>query len=125
MPGACAGCSNYPCVLGTCSGPVNSATYTCTCNPGVTGTNCDQLTASYQLICTFEFGEKCLFENEGSNVINWTIYSQETYSPNTGPNNAHGGFQYVYTEMSGKNPGDKATMSTTLRLPTISRCMTY
>ncbi|CAG2228117.1 unnamed protein product [Mytilus edulis] len=45
MPGACAGgCSNYPCVLGTCSGPVNSATYTCTCNPGVTGTNCDQLT---------------------------------------------------------------------------------
>ncbi|XP_076109613.1 MAM and LDL-receptor class A domain-containing protein 1-like isoform X2 [Mytilus galloprovincialis] len=125
MLGACAGCSNYPCVLGTCSGPVNSATYTCTCNPGVTGTNCDQLTASYQLICTFEFGEKCLFENEGSNVINWTIYSQGTYSPTTGPNNAHGGFQYVYTEMSGKNPGDKATMSTTSQLPTISHCLTF
>ncbi|CAG2219803.1 unnamed protein product [Mytilus edulis] len=119
------GCINEPCVLGTCNSPLNSGTYTCTCNPGVTGTNCDQLTPSYQLICTFEFGEKCLFENEGSNVINWDTNSQGTPSSNTGPNNAHGGFQYVYTEMSRKNPGDKATMSTTLQLPTTSRCMMF
>ncbi|XP_071131722.1 MAM and LDL-receptor class A domain-containing protein 1-like isoform X4 [Mytilus edulis] len=119
------GCLNEPCVLGTCNSPLNSGTYTCTCNPGVTGTNCDQLTPSYQLICTFEFGEKCLFENEGSNVINWDTNSQGTPSSNTGPNNAHGGFQYVYTEMSRKNPGDKATMSTTLQLPTTSRCMMF
>ncbi|VDI15147.1 Hypothetical predicted protein, partial [Mytilus galloprovincialis] len=120
-----AGCLNNPCVFGTCSSPLNSGTYTCACNPGVTGTNCDQLTPSYQLICTFEFGEKCPFENEGSNAINWDTNSQGTPSSNTGPSNAHGGFQYVYTEMSGKNPGDKATMSTTSQLPTISRCMTF
>ncbi|VDI73258.1 Hypothetical predicted protein [Mytilus galloprovincialis] len=126
MPGVCAGgCTNNPCVLGTCSGPVNSDPYTCTCNPGVTGTNCDQSTPFYQLICTFEFGEKCPFQNERSNVINWDTNSQGTPSSNTGPNNAHGGFQYVYTEMSGQDPGDKATMSTTLQLPTISRCMTF
>ncbi|XP_076090048.1 MAM and LDL-receptor class A domain-containing protein 1-like isoform X2 [Mytilus galloprovincialis] len=120
-----AGCLNNPCVFGTCSSPLNSGTYTCACNPGVTGTNCDQLTPSYQLICTFEFGEKCPFENEGSNAINWDTNSQGTPSSNTGPSNAHGGFQYVYTEMSGKNPGDKATMSTTSQLPTTSRCMTF
>ncbi|CAG2239910.1 HSPA1s [Mytilus edulis] len=119
------GCLNNPCVLGTCSSPLNSGTYTCACNPGVAGTNCDQLTTSYQVICTFEFGEKCPFENEGNNVINWDTNSQGTPSSNTGPNNAHGGFQYMYTEMSGKNPGDKATMSTTSQLPTTSRCMMF
>lgn len=41
-----------------------------------------------------------------------------TRSSNTGPDNAHTGFQYVYIEASGKSrqAGDKAVMSTNIQL---------
>lgn len=121
------GCVTNPCVYGKCNSPEGTSTYTCTCNQGVTGTNCDQFSTSTPIHCTFEYGEKCIFENEASNAINWDWNSQGTPSSNTGPDNAHEGFQYVYTEASGSNKvaGDKAVMSTNIQLPTTSRCMTF
>ncbi|XP_052085693.1 MAM and LDL-receptor class A domain-containing protein 2-like [Mytilus californianus] len=121
------GCVSLPCVYGKCSSPEGTSTYTCTCNQGVSGTNCDQFSTSSSIHCTFEYGESCIFENEPSNVINWNSNSQGTPSSNTGPDNAQEGFQYVYLEASGGNlmPGDKAVMSTTLQLSTTSRCMKF
>ncbi|XP_052085695.1 MAM and LDL-receptor class A domain-containing protein 1-like isoform X2 [Mytilus californianus] len=121
------GCVSNPCVYGKCNSPEGTSTYTCTCNQGVSGTNCDQFSTSSPIHCTFEYGEKCIFENEASNAINWDSNSQGTPSSNTGPDNAHEGFQYVYTEASGSNKvaGDKAVFSTNIQLPTTSRCMTF
>lgn len=33
-----------PCAFGTCDSAFNSMTYTCSCDQGFTGTNCDVLT---------------------------------------------------------------------------------
>lgn len=40
----------------------------------------------------------------------WTVYSGLTPSNNTGPENAHSGQVYAYTEASGANPGDSAEL---------------
>ncbi|XP_052086548.1 MAM and LDL-receptor class A domain-containing protein 1-like [Mytilus californianus] len=121
------GCVSNPCVYGKCSSPEGTSAYTCTCDHGVSGTNCDVISTSFSVHCTFEYGERCMFENEASNAINWDFNSKSTPSSNTGPDNAQEGFQYVYTEASGNNKmaGDKAVMSTSIQLPTTSRCMTF
>ena len=37
------GCADYPCKFGSCSSEVNISGYTCTCDQGFSGTNCDIL----------------------------------------------------------------------------------
>ncbi|XP_063405765.1 MAM and LDL-receptor class A domain-containing protein 2-like [Mytilus trossulus] len=120
------GCVTNPCMYGKCSSPEGTSDYTCTCNQGVSGTNCDMLTSSAIVKCTFEYGERCIFETEANHELNWDYQSLGTPSSNTGPDNAHTGFQYVYIEASGpRQAGDKAVMSTNIQLSNVGYHMTF
>ncbi|XP_076084855.1 MAM and LDL-receptor class A domain-containing protein 1-like isoform X1 [Mytilus galloprovincialis] len=121
------GCVHSPCVYGKCNSPQGTHGYTCTCNQGISGTNCDVLTTSSVIECSFEYGERCIFENEANHQLNWEFINKKTPSSGTGPDSAHRGYQYVYIEASGSNKqnGDKAVMSTNLQLPSIDYCMTF
>ncbi|XP_052085404.1 MAM and LDL-receptor class A domain-containing protein 1-like isoform X2 [Mytilus californianus] len=121
------GCVNAPCVYGTCNSLEGTSGYTCTCNQGISGTNCDVLTTSSVFECSFEYGERCIFENEANHQLNWEYMNKGTPSPDTGPDVAHKGYQYVYIEATGANiqAGDKAVKSTNLQLPNVDHCMTF
>ncbi|XP_076084499.1 MAM and LDL-receptor class A domain-containing protein 1-like isoform X1 [Mytilus galloprovincialis] len=121
------GCVTNPCMNGKCSSPEGTSDYTCTCNQGVSGKDCDMFTSSAVVKCTFEYGERCIFETEANHELNWDYQSLGTRSSNTGPDNAHTGFQYVYIEASGKSrqAGDKAVMSTNIQLSNVDYYMTF
>ncbi|XP_052085410.1 MAM and LDL-receptor class A domain-containing protein 2-like isoform X5 [Mytilus californianus] len=121
------GCISNPCVYGKCSSPEGTSDYTCTCYQGITGKNCDVLSRSSVVKCTFEYGERCIFETEANHQLNWDYQNKGTPSKNTGPDNAHKGYQYVYMEASGtsRQAGDKAVMSTNIQLPNVSQVMTF
>ncbi|XP_063405763.1 MAM and LDL-receptor class A domain-containing protein 1-like [Mytilus trossulus] len=121
------GCVHSPCVYGKCNSPQGTHGYTCTCNQGISGTNCDVLTAFSVIECSFEYGERCIFENQANNQLNWEYQNKQTPSSGTGPDSAYRGYQYVYIEASGSNrqDGDKAVMLTNLQLPGVDHCMTF
>ncbi|XP_063407272.1 MAM and LDL-receptor class A domain-containing protein 1-like isoform X2 [Mytilus trossulus] len=121
------GCINYPCRFGSCDSPLNTDTYTCTCNEGFTGTNCDVLTDSASIGCSAEIGEYCMLAQDDINDdFDWVTKTGDTKTELSGPGNAVEGFIYWYTEASSPRiAGEKAVMFTNISLPSIKRCLYF
>ncbi|CAC5390031.1 unnamed protein product [Mytilus coruscus] len=121
------GCINYPCRFGSCDSPLNTDTYTCTCNEGFTGINCDVLTDSASIGCSAEIGEYCMLAQDDINDdFDWVTKTGDTKTELSGPGNAVEGFIYWYTEASSPRiAGEKAVMFTNISLPSIKRCLYF
>nr|XP_022288523.1 MAM and LDL-receptor class A domain-containing protein 1-like [Crassostrea virginica] len=92
------GCQATPCVHGTCSDSQNGG-YTCSCELGFTGKNCEVYAKSGDISCGFE-DDKCLLRNSPSNKYDWTRHTGSTPSSYTGPSSSKTGSVYLYAESS-------------------------
>ena len=121
------GCEANPCAYGKCFSAEGTSTYTCTCDSGVSGQNCDVLSASSTIGCSFEYGEKCFLDNDSGDQFDWNYESDGTPTGGTGPTIAHGGYQFVYIEASSPRvPGDKAVLvNNVVTLTSGPRCLSF
>ncbi|KAK3087453.1 hypothetical protein FSP39_006069 [Pinctada imbricata] len=118
------GCSTNPCMFGNCM-EADGGSYTCNCDSGWQGRNCDTPDGSLTLTCGFEPGSVCFMDNMDGDDFDWTIHSGPTPSKNTGPSAAKDGINYLYTEMSSpQKDGDTARYETMVNLQeTSDRCL--
>ncbi|XP_071157171.1 uncharacterized protein [Mytilus edulis] len=127
------GCENNPCVHGSCYSPMNSDSYTCTCNQGFSGTNCDVPSVYSIFECTAEIDRNCVFVQSTDDTFNWgkrsgpaKYYTYSGITGVTGPGGAKEGFVYLYTRTyPERRPGDDAVMSTEISFPKVERCLTF
>ncbi|XP_052086488.1 MAM domain-containing glycosylphosphatidylinositol anchor protein 1-like [Mytilus californianus] len=76
--------------------------------------------------CGFETDAPCIFQDSTKDEFDWKRLANSTSSPKTGPTNAAEGNYYIYIEVTDKNDGDKAILTTeAASLPASSWCLTF
>lgn len=121
-------CRDNQCMFGVCvADELKECNYKCVCQPGYQGEMCDKVVDDAKLNCNFERFEKCFFDNiqEGDD-FEWGPGFKHSVSLGTGPEGAHRGSQFLFTEMSfPRFPGDKAILRTTVPLPEKAGCLSF
>uniref|UniRef100_A0A8W8MGF7 Metalloendopeptidase n=1 Tax=Magallana gigas TaxID=29159 RepID=A0A8W8MGF7_MAGGI len=121
-------CRDNQCAFGVCvADELKACKYRCVCQPGYEGEMCDKVVDNAKLNCNFERFEKCFFDNvkEGAD-FEWGPGFKHSLSLGTGPEEAHRGLRFLFTEMSSpRKPGDKAIIRTTVPLPEKAGCLSF
>ncbi|XP_060084307.1 MAM and LDL-receptor class A domain-containing protein 1-like, partial [Ylistrum balloti] len=121
------GCHGDPCLNGgTCVADNTANGYTCSCAFFYEGDNCEKTTVSL-MSCSLEVGSDCFFKQDKNDDFDWSLTSEPTPTPNTGPTNPYTGDRYAFIETSSPRArGDTATLTTEhISMSQGNRCLLF
>nr|XP_022306904.1 fibropellin-1-like [Crassostrea virginica] len=125
------GCMSSPCKTGSlCTEGPGDGTYTCACQNGLSGTNCDQFNAPSYNLCNHEddFGT-CLFDEDPSSDIRWNFNTRlcDWRGCGSGVLTRGSGYQFLtltpYYDSVPWNYGSKAAIKTSAQFTAVDRCL--
>nr|XP_022306908.1 neurogenic locus notch homolog protein 1-like isoform X2 [Crassostrea virginica] len=127
------GCMSSPCKTGSlCTEGPGDGTYTCACQNGLSGTNCDQFKAPSYNLCNHEddFGT-CVFGEDLSADIRWSFNTRlcDWRGCGSGALTRGSGYQFLtltpYYDSVPWNYGSKAAIKTSAHFTAVDRCLSF
>ncbi|XP_052694542.1 uncharacterized protein LOC128172873 isoform X2 [Crassostrea angulata] len=127
------GCISSPCKTGSlCTEGSGDGSYTCSCQNGLSGKNCDEFRAPSYNLCNLEedFGT-CLFDQDPSSDILWSFNTRlcSWNGCSAGTITRGSGYQFLtmtpYYDSVQWDYGSKAVLKTTARFTAVDRCLSF
>ncbi|XP_065925089.1 neurogenic locus notch homolog protein 1 isoform X2 [Magallana gigas] len=127
------GCISSPCKTGSlCTEGSGDGSYTCSCQNGLSGKNCDEFRAPSYNLCDHEddFGT-CLFDRDPSSDIGWNFNTRlcDWRGCGSGVLTRGTGYQFLtltpYYDGVPWNYGSKAAIKTSAQLTAVDRCLSF
>nr|XP_034318632.1 neurogenic locus Notch protein isoform X7 [Crassostrea gigas] len=127
------GCISSPCKTGSlCTEGSGDGSYTCSCQNGLSGKNCDEFRAPSYNFCNLEedFGT-CLLDQDPSSDILWSFNTRlcSWSGCSAGTITRGSGYQFLtmtpYYDSVQWDYGSKAVLKTTARFTAVDRCLSF
>nr|XP_034320305.1 blastula protease 10 [Crassostrea gigas] len=127
------GCMSSPCKTGSlCTEGSGDGSYTCSCQNGLSGKNCDEFRAPSYNLCDHEddFGT-CLFDQDPSSDIGWNFNTRLCDRPDCGGGVLTRGTGYQFLTLTPYydgvpwNHGSKAAIKTSAQFIAVDRCLSF